>query len=163
MQSVFASIDKPRSNKQNERLPKIYTIQSLLYVSAKPSGDEEETSEDCVLLLQNRTRRPVVPKLKPEFAAAAVVAAATAPVPPLPALAPTAPPMRLLPVALALVSLLFWPVGCSRSNGMLRLIEMNWRMMTGPMISTRKSMNSAKYRIAKRITLRFRRRDCLSE
>jgi hypothetical protein len=44
----FASIVKSQSSKQNERLPKIYTIQSLLYVSSKPSSDEEETSEDCV-------------------------------------------------------------------------------------------------------------------
>jgi hypothetical protein len=100
----------------------------------------------------------------PELAAAtAVVATEPPPPPPPPALAAAPPPMRLLPVALALVSLLFWPVGCSSSSGMLRLMEMNWRTMTGPIINTRKRMNKAKYKIAKRMTLLFRRRDCLSE
>lgn len=104
------------------------------------------------------------------------VAAAAAVVPP-----PPPPPLPLSPVAAAPpppkfpraepvtdenVSLLFCPVGCIRSSGMLEpslVRSMKFAATIGPKNSRMKAMRRTKYSTANLITRRFRRRDCLIE
>lgn len=104
-----------------------------------------------------------------------VVVAATAVVPPPPppplplsSVAAASPPKfpRAEPVTDENVSLLFCPVGCIRSSGMLLPNvprSMNFAAMIGPKNSRMKATRRTKYNTANRMTRRFRRRDCLIE
>lgn len=74
------------------------------------------------------------------------------------------PPSRsCLPVGEASVSLLFRPVGCNNCIGMSGRLILSLDTTTGPTMRATKRISMMKYRVANRITRRFRSLDCLIE
>ena len=61
------------------------------------------------------------------------------------------------------VSLLFCPVGCIRSSGMLIFKLINLATMIGPKNKRMKTTSKKKYKVAYLMTRLFRSRDCLIE
>lgn len=74
------------------------------------------------------------------------------------------PPSRsCLPVGEASVSLLFRPVGCINCIGMSGRLILSLATTTGPTMRATNTISMIKYRVANRITRRFRSLDCLIE
>lgn len=82
---------------------------------------------------------------------------------PLLAAAVLAGSLRPRPVVSDVVSLLLSPVGCKSCIGIFGKVLKNFPANVGPAIRATKITSMTKYRMANRITLRFRNFDCLSE
>lgn len=79
------------------------------------------------------------------------------------AVAAALPPCRTLPVLSLVVSLLLNPVGCKSCIGMSGKSIFSLATTSGPAIKATKMISIKKYKVAKRMTLRFRNLDCLIE